>query len=686
MASDLKKEIKKLQKFREQIKHWLQNDTVNTLGPVGISYSGKLTENKSLIEEAMEIYKSVEKQSKLKTFSNQSIMMTFMDKNHGDDDDDDDDSSDDFLSGSEEEEEEDYSDLPEDAVESIHFLKDSILQLSEQTAKLDHEYEKLAAKKIRKNNLATIEAKKEKIQLTIANNKFHQKKIKKLLKQLKNGMVTEFNLIWMLKTDLEKYMSSNGDYAFTKETELYDDIFTQIAAVDEDYSEIHDDSQLMEEAPEQLPPQQQKPSTNGSALTSSSSQTTPSPRIAKANGHVKESSGEPTSRSHQLSSVSTDTSHHSSVQQNSHNQQHELDIHHSSAQLLPKKSPEITSPGFVRTLKPASTPSKPVGSLKWSAAAAAAIPEVHERAKSVEPESNGLHQVKSNSVEAQLVKDESKQQTQKSPFVTPAPLQVGNINTEQFKDVIKNSSLSKTESGLFLDMNLVRVPPGIQDLVISFASKRYNDEFKVLVDSNDFNQFNLPLNKPYLPEIVQPNYYSQFTNFSFKHPGQLTKFQSYWNQVRASFGFEKLVNEIKTLTAQNLPENVPTITELTFVLFYGFYYGVTPAENLIAESYLFELGWKPYKTQLEGNHNNNLINSPLSATPNGVESKNKSSYYYYWFKRVKLISRGEEVGQTSNIEFGDYQVFDLTFWEIFVKYGFKFDYSLCQLEPSKSLF
>ena len=245
-----------MQKFREQIKHWLQNDTVNTLGPVGISYSGKLTENKSLIEEAMEIYKSVEKQSKLKTFSNQSIMMTFMDKNHGDDDDDDDDSSDDFLSGSEEEEE-DYSDLPEDAVESIHFLKDSILQLSEQTAKLDHEYEKLAAKKIRKNNLATIEAKKEKIQLTIANNKFHQKKIKKLLKQLKNGMVTEFNLIWMLKTDLEKYMSSNGDYAFTKETELYDDIFTQIAAVDEDYSEIHDDSQLMEEAPEQLPPQQQ---------------------------------------------------------------------------------------------------------------------------------------------------------------------------------------------------------------------------------------------------------------------------------------------------------------------------------------------------------------------------------------------------------------------------------------------
>ncbi|RCK67215.1 General negative regulator of transcription subunit 3 [Candida viswanathii] len=691
LANDLKKEIKKLQKFREQIKHWLQNDTVNTLGPVGTSYSGKLSENKSLIEEAMETYKSVEKQSKLKTFSNQSIMMTFMDSNHGDDDDDDDSDDDDLFSGSEEEEDE-FSDLPEDAVNSIRFLKDSILQLTELTAKLDHEYEKLAAKKLRKNNLATIEAKKEKIQLTISNNKFHQKKIKKLLKQLKNGMVTEFNLIWMLKEDLEKYLSANGDYAFTKETDLYDDIFNQIAAVDEDYSEIHDDSQVLGAD------HHEQPASNGTAPTSTSSQATPSPRIAKANGHVKESSTESPAKPHSLPAVNTDVSNHSTVQQqphhhlNNHNQQQQQQQHTQqqeqerqfvSTQGLPRQSPEMTSPAIVRTLKPASTPSKPVGNLKWSAAAAAAIPEVHEKARSVEPESNGLHQVKSNSVESQLFQEEAKQ-AQKSQFVTPAPLQVGNINLDQYKEVIKNSSLSKTELGLFLDMNLVRVPPGIQDLVISFASKRYNDEFKVLVDSNEFNQFTLPLHKSYLPEIVQPNYYSQFTNFNFKHPSQLTKFQSYWNQIRANFGFEKLVEEIKTLTAQNLPENVPSIAELTFVLFYGFYYGVTPAENLIAESYLHELGWKPYRTQLEGNHNNSA-NSPLSA-PSGVQDKCKSSYYFYWFKRVKLISRGEEMGQPANIEFGDYQVFDLSFWEIFVKYGYKFDYNLCQLEPSKSLF
>ena len=45
---------------------------------------------------------------------------------------------------SDEDEEDEYSDLPEDAVNAIHFFKDSILQLREQTHKLDHEYEKLA--------------------------------------------------------------------------------------------------------------------------------------------------------------------------------------------------------------------------------------------------------------------------------------------------------------------------------------------------------------------------------------------------------------------------------------------------------------------------------------------------------------------------------------------------------------
>ncbi|KAI5951997.1 NOT3 [Candida jiufengensis] len=606
LSNDLKKEIKKLQKYREQIKHWLSNDAVNTLGPVGTSYGSKLTENKNTIEVAMETYKSVEKQTKLKTFSNQSIMMTFIDSINGDDDDEGSDDDDD----SDEENENDYEDLSEETVDSIIFFKNAISQLRDQTDKYAHEFEKLATKKLRKNNLSTIEAKKEKISSTIANNKFHQKKLRKLIRSLKNGIVTEFNLIFALKGDLEEYLNSNGDYDFTKDTDLYDDIFNQIAA-DEDFSEVYEENT----APTDV-------SSNGDI---NGKQNSPSPSPVK-----QEISKEVESPPPPLPQQQTVSQPVPQPQSQSQSQPPP------PPQQQPQQSPEMASPAIVRTLKPATTPSKPVGGLKWSAAAAAGIQEALEKEEPIE-------ELKEDII----------------PF---KPLELENIDLYKYKKIISNSPLSKTELNLFSDMNLVRVPPGIQDLVISFASKRNNDEFKILVESDNFNQYTSPIYKPYLPKIVQPNYYSQFTNFSFKHPMQLTKFQLHWNKIRAHYGFEILTNEIKNLIAQD--DNSTLITELTFVLFYGFYYGLTPAENLIAENCLFELGWKPYKTQLD----------------NVNDSDNQ---YSYWFRRLKLINERTE---QNNFEFGDYQVFDLNFWEIFIKYGFKFDFNLCQIEPSKSLF
>lgn len=656
MANDLKKEIKKLQKFREQIKHWLLNDAVNTLGPVGTSYSAKLTENKSTIEDAMETYKLVEKQTKLKSFSNQSIMMAFADNENGDEEEEE---SEDEES-SEEEDESLYDELSEEAVDLIRYFKDSISQLKEQTEKFTHEYEKLATKKLRKNNLATIEAKKEKIQATITNNKFHQKKLRKLIKQLKNGMVTDFNLIFALKNDLEEYLDKHGDTDFTKDTELYDDIFNQISAADEDYSEIHED-------------------------TSTVATSVDTPSVVK-NGHIEKKSKSPTPPKLSSRSSSEQPSHANHTHQHQQSQQQlpkaahpingaehrHVSQTHSTTQATPavtQASPEVASPGIVRTLKPATTPSKPVGGLKWSAAAAVGLPEVVEKPV--------LHEEELDVMEVPEMMN-----AKPEPSVPFTPLELEEIDLDKYKTVISNTPLSKTEHNLFSDMDLVRVPPGIQDLVISFASKRNNDEFKILIDSTEFNQFTSPIYKPYLPKSVQPNYYSQFTNFSFKHPTQLSKFQSHWNKIRAYYGFKSLTDEIKNLSVQDSPEASALVAELTFVLFYGYYYGLTPAENLIAESCLFEVGWKPYRSQFESNNR--------SPSPFGDGSPEKTQGHgqaLYWFKRLKLISNDAVEGQhLATFEFGDYQVFDLNFWEIFVKYGFKFEYSLCQREPSKTLF
>ncbi|AMD18775.1 HBL127Wp [Eremothecium sinecaudum] len=66
LESDLKREIKKLQKHREQIKSWLSKDDVKERNSL-------LMENRRLIENGMERFKSVEKIMKTKKFSTEAL-------------------------------------------------------------------------------------------------------------------------------------------------------------------------------------------------------------------------------------------------------------------------------------------------------------------------------------------------------------------------------------------------------------------------------------------------------------------------------------------------------------------------------------------------------------------------------------------------------------------------------------
>ncbi|AGO12891.1 AaceriADL364Cp [[Ashbya] aceris (nom. inval.)] len=66
LESDLKREIKKLQKHREQIKSWLSKDDVKEKNAL-------LMENRRLIENGMERFKSVEKIMKTKKFSTEAL-------------------------------------------------------------------------------------------------------------------------------------------------------------------------------------------------------------------------------------------------------------------------------------------------------------------------------------------------------------------------------------------------------------------------------------------------------------------------------------------------------------------------------------------------------------------------------------------------------------------------------------
>lgn len=661
LENDLKKEIKRLQKFREQIKIWQSNDYIKTLALSGNSLCNKLNENKRSIEEAMETYKDVERSSKLKTFSNQSILLSAIDQqnslNRDTDYEEDSDNFEDmdleeFLSEIEEDELEDQ--LPVEFIDSIKFIKNIIKQLNKQSQKFNHEYEKLSNKKLRKNNLSVIEAKKEKITQTLLQHKFYIKRLLKIIKLMKNLKFNEINLFNLIKDDLVKYVDTNENY----DPSLFDDILNSINH-DDDYSEINDseilsnDNNINSNPTNILNNQIESAHVEPTNSHSSSSQNPP-----QMNGHSYRDSQQSNSNDH---SNNNSNSKHNINTNNIDFTSHSLQKSSTSSPI--PSSPEAESPAIIKSLKPASTPSKPVGNLKWSTAAAVGISE---------PSQDGNFAISSNSDEVNGHLD---------LLLTPPSSTSNSIPNEQdindpnysYVEVLRNSSLSPIEINLFSDLNLVKIPPGIQDLIISFTAKRNNCENnKLIYDPKSYNQFVTPIRKPYLPQQVQP---SLLKPSNFKIPIQFIKLQSYWNKIRTNNQFDQFLLEIETLLDQSNIDNTSLANELSLVLFYGYYYGLTPIENLLAESCLFKLGWKPYKTKTNGS---TVLHSQLASI---IEQNNNS--FLYWFKQIKLISSNNE-DQTNIIEFGDYHVFDLSSWEFYIKYGFKFDYKFCQLEPSKA--
>ncbi|XP_075474765.1 uncharacterized protein LOC142505596 isoform X2 [Primulina tabacum] len=70
--ADLKKEIKKLQRYRDQIKTWIQSSEIKDK-KVSASYEQALVDARKLIEVEMERFKICEKETKTKAFSKEGL-------------------------------------------------------------------------------------------------------------------------------------------------------------------------------------------------------------------------------------------------------------------------------------------------------------------------------------------------------------------------------------------------------------------------------------------------------------------------------------------------------------------------------------------------------------------------------------------------------------------------------------
>jgi CCR4-NOT transcription complex subunit 3 len=177
---DLKKEIKKLQRLRDQIKTWIGSSEVKD--------KDGLVEARKLIETKMEQFKVCEKETKTKTYSKEGLARA------------------------------ERLDPQEQAkVDTTTWIQEYIDRLSELVQDRDVEIEKLTSGKGKKQNKTQI----EEFQHYIAQHKFHINKLEGIMR-LVNNDVLDVEVVDPLKDDLDYYMDSHDDDEYQQ---AYDEDF-----------------------------------------------------------------------------------------------------------------------------------------------------------------------------------------------------------------------------------------------------------------------------------------------------------------------------------------------------------------------------------------------------------------------------------------------------------------------------
>jgi CCR4-NOT transcription complex subunit 3 len=169
---DLKKEIKKLQRLRDQIKTWISSSEVKD--------KDGLLEARKLIETKMEQFKICEKETKTKTYSKEGLART------------------EKLSPEEQ--------MKED---TCKWVGETIEKLQECVDEKDVEIERLSSGKSKKSNKHVIEDYNEQI----SNHKYHINKLEGIMRLVMNDRLDP-ELVNDLREDLEYYVEAHNEEDF----------------------------------------------------------------------------------------------------------------------------------------------------------------------------------------------------------------------------------------------------------------------------------------------------------------------------------------------------------------------------------------------------------------------------------------------------------------------------------------
>ncbi|KAK3846985.1 MAG: Not1 N-terminal domain, CCR4-Not complex component-domain-containing protein [Linnemannia gamsii] len=214
--SDLKKEIKKLQRQRDQIKTWISSNDIKD--------KRALMENRKLIEQQMEKFKVIEKEMKTKAYSREGLIM----------------------SGRLDPKEKEKADM-------CSWVTERVDSLNLQIEALEAEVEILqSGAKKGKNNSARERI--SELEDKIERHKWHQGRLELILRLLENGQI-EMDKVTSIQEDVNYYVDENQDPDFAEDEEIYTDLnledeedFYVVGAddhhKDDDNSEVDKDEDL----------------------------------------------------------------------------------------------------------------------------------------------------------------------------------------------------------------------------------------------------------------------------------------------------------------------------------------------------------------------------------------------------------------------------------------------------------
>lgn len=220
LEDNLKREIKKLQRLRDQIKTWAASNDIKDKAP--------LLEQRRLIETQMEKFKAVEKAMKTKAYSKEGLSAAAK------------------------------LDPKEQAkVEAGEFLSSMVDELEQQIEALEAESEQISAT-TRKGKLSGAKAERiARIEEIIERHKWHQGKLELIRRSLENGGV-DTDQVTELEENIRYYVSDGMNDDYMEDEEMYDELNLEedegaFGAGDGDKGSSQDAQSVTEESPEPEP-------------------------------------------------------------------------------------------------------------------------------------------------------------------------------------------------------------------------------------------------------------------------------------------------------------------------------------------------------------------------------------------------------------------------------------------------